>query len=231
MLIQKLSVKHSTSALLMVQEVSPSTVSSVPMELCSISNILCVTGGSMWTVQLRNLCMASMMRLLLNNKPTLQLEDRDSTVEARQQVRERTIMEDAHQEVAEVLREVAELSNSLLDQEELPLLQEDLTLLPQTTTAALVPTLLQSTPSLRRLASDQLTLVMVPHHPHPHHHPMLLQQTLVTVLPQQELLSTQGMVHLLQEGELVEGDTTDPTSLLHTNLSFTNQTDHSPALA
>ena len=75
MLIQKLSVKHSTSALLMVQEVSPSTVSSVPMELCSISNILCVTGGSMWTVLLLNSSSLSMTRLLLRELPTLLLKE------------------------------------------------------------------------------------------------------------------------------------------------------------
>ena len=65
MLIQKLSVKHSTSALLMVLEVLPSTASSVPMELSSTRTTSSVTGGSTLTVPLLRTSTVSMMRLLL----------------------------------------------------------------------------------------------------------------------------------------------------------------------
>merc|ERR1712227_964947 len=64
MLIQKLSVKHSTSALLMVLEVLPSTASSAPMELSSIRTTSSVTGGSTLTVPLLRTSTVSMMRLL-----------------------------------------------------------------------------------------------------------------------------------------------------------------------
>ena len=65
MLIQKLSVKHSTSALLMVLEVLPSTASSVPMELSSTRTTSSVTGGSTLTAPLLRTSTVSMMRLLL----------------------------------------------------------------------------------------------------------------------------------------------------------------------
>ena len=65
MLIQKLSVKHSTSALLMVLEVLPSTASSVPMELSLTRTTSSVTGGSTLTAPLLRTSTVSMMRLLL----------------------------------------------------------------------------------------------------------------------------------------------------------------------
>merc|ERR1712012_1176138 len=65
MLIQKLSVKHSTSALLMVLEVLPSTASSVPMELSSTRTTSSVTGGSTLTALKPRVSIASMINTLL----------------------------------------------------------------------------------------------------------------------------------------------------------------------
>merc|ERR1712209_152295 len=65
MLIQKLSVKHSTSALLMVLEVLPSTVSSAPMELSSTRTTSSVTGGSTLTALKPRVSIASMINTLL----------------------------------------------------------------------------------------------------------------------------------------------------------------------
>ena len=74
MLTLRLSARPSTSVLLMVQEDSPSTASSVPMELCSSSNILSVIGGSTWTVPLPRTSTHSMMNMQQKEKQTLLLE-------------------------------------------------------------------------------------------------------------------------------------------------------------
>merc|ERR1719483_460150 len=65
------SARHFTSALVMAQEAWLSTASSVPMELCSTSNTLSVTGGSMWTVPLLRMIGHSISRLQRKEKQTL----------------------------------------------------------------------------------------------------------------------------------------------------------------
>jgi len=60
--IQKLSVKSSTSVVVMEMVVLQSTASSVPTEPCSTSNTLSVTGGSMLIAPLLNSSMLSMIK-------------------------------------------------------------------------------------------------------------------------------------------------------------------------
>ena len=74
MLTLRLSARHSTSVQLMAQEASLSIASSALMELCSSSNILSVTGGSMWTAPLHRTSGLSMRRWQLRDRLTLLLE-------------------------------------------------------------------------------------------------------------------------------------------------------------
>ena len=51
LLTRKQIVRPTTCVDLITEILNPCPLSSVLMELCTINNILCVTGGSMWTVQ------------------------------------------------------------------------------------------------------------------------------------------------------------------------------------
>ena len=101
MLTLRLSARPSTSVLLMVQEDSPSTASSVPMELCSSSNILSVIGGSTWTVPLPRTSTHSMTNMQQKEKQTLlpELEvpnivvDREEELEEEQEAVEEVPMD------------------------------------------------------------------------------------------------------------------------------------------
>jgi len=74
MLMVRLSVKFSTSVLLMELEVLPSTASCAPMELCSTRTTSSATGGSTLTaLQPRN-STASMMKLPLREMLLLELQ-------------------------------------------------------------------------------------------------------------------------------------------------------------
>ena len=75
MLTQRGSVRCFISVEEGGREVLSSTASSVLMGHCSISSILCVTGGLMWTVLRRRIFTVLMMRLLLREKQTQQLEE------------------------------------------------------------------------------------------------------------------------------------------------------------
>ena len=71
-LIQRQTVSLSTFVPTLEMVDWPSTVFSVPMVLCSISNISFVTGGSMWTVHCPRVSTVLMKTLLLNRQPTIQ---------------------------------------------------------------------------------------------------------------------------------------------------------------
>ena len=72
-LILRLSVKHSTSVLLMVLVVWLNTAFSAPMELSSTRTTSSVTGGSTLTVPRPRVCTASMTNTLLRETLCLEL--------------------------------------------------------------------------------------------------------------------------------------------------------------
>ena len=142
MLTLRLSVRPSTSVLLMVQEDSPSTASSVPMELCSSSNILSVIGGSMWTVPLPRTSTDSMMNMQQKEKQTLLLElevlnivvDREEELEEEQEavegvpmdLKDQLRLQEAHMLLLQEDREGLKLTLGMEPQEALGELLEDM---------------------------------------------------------------------------------------------------------